>query len=104
MTVRSQDILDRDGAGVLAGLDGDFFLAVQDAVAGVFDDDGDELAGVAGPSFMNCLLTTIRPSGWTRRRAAIDPAGSGGGGSGVEAARAPFMILVPTSVSRFQLA
>jgi len=29
---------------------------------------------------MGCLLTMIRPSGWTRRRAAIDPAGSGGGG------------------------
>ena len=72
-----------------AGLDGEFFFAVQDPVAGVLDDDGDELAGVAGAELLGCLLTMIRPLACTLRRAAIDPAGSGAGGSGVAAARAP---------------
>ena len=34
---------------------------------------------MAGPSFVGCLLTMIWPSACTRRRAAIDLAGSGGG-------------------------
>ena len=37
-----------DRGGVAAGLDGQFFVAVQDPEMGVFDDDGDQLAGVAG--------------------------------------------------------
>jgi hypothetical protein len=38
-----------DGGGVSARADGEFFVAVEDAVVGVFDDDGDEFSGVAGP-------------------------------------------------------
>jgi hypothetical protein len=38
---------------------------------------------------MGCLFTMIRPLAWTWRRAAIDSAGMGGGGSVVAAARAP---------------
>ncbi len=42
------DVEPGDGAGVFAELDGEFFFAVEDAVAGVLDDDGDELAGADG--------------------------------------------------------
>ncbi|MEU6189054.1 hypothetical protein [Nocardia sp. NPDC047038] len=35
----------------LARADGDLFFAVQDSQVGVFDDDGDELAAVAGSEF-----------------------------------------------------
>jgi hypothetical protein len=36
-----------DGGGVAAGFDGEFFLAVQDPLVGLLDEDGDELPGVA---------------------------------------------------------
>lgn len=53
------------GLVFLRRLDREFFLAVQDAVAGAFDDDGDRLADVARPSLMGCPLTMIRPLAWT---------------------------------------
>ena len=37
-----------DRCGVAAGFDGEFCVAVQDPVAGVFDDDGNELAAGLG--------------------------------------------------------
>jgi hypothetical protein len=69
------------------GFDGEFFPVVQDPVAGVLDDDGDKFPGVPGPSSIGCRLTMIRPLAWTRRRTAMDPAGSGG--RGAAASRAP---------------
>jgi hypothetical protein len=47
----------------------------QGVVCGL--DDGDQIADAAGPSLMCWRLTMIRPLAWTRRRAAIDPAGRG---------------------------
>jgi hypothetical protein len=38
------------------GLDGELFLAVEDAVTGVLDDDGDEFAGVAGSELHGLLV------------------------------------------------
>lgn len=42
-----------------------------------------------GQSLMGWLATMIRPLAWTRRCTRMDPTGKGGGGSGVDAARAP---------------
>jgi len=44
------------GCGVAAGLDGQFFPAVRDPIAGVLDDDGDELAGVPGAELDRLLV------------------------------------------------
>lgn len=49
----ASDVLPGDGCGVAAGSDVEFFLAVEDPVVGVFDDDGDELPTCRGPSLMN---------------------------------------------------
>jgi hypothetical protein len=48
MDAGAGDVQAGDRVEVAAGADGEFLLAVQDAQVGVFDDDGDELAGVAG--------------------------------------------------------
>ena len=47
--------------GSFATFDGEFFLAVQDLVTSVLDEDGHEVADVTGPSLMGWLLTMIRP-------------------------------------------
>src|ERR1700749_732820 len=72
-----------DGAGVVAGSDGEFVLAVQDAGAGVFDDDGDELAGVAGAGLHALLVDDDLSVGVDPAAGGDRPAGSGAGGSGV---------------------
>jgi hypothetical protein len=42
------DVKSGDRGEVASGPDSDFFFAVQDPKVSVFDDDGDDLAGVAG--------------------------------------------------------
>jgi hypothetical protein len=71
------DVEPGDWRGVSAGLGCEFFFAVQDAVAGVLDDD-DELPGVAGTELHGLLVDHDRAVGRTRRRAATDPAASTG--------------------------
>jgi hypothetical protein len=53
------------GLTPLRGRDGEFFLAVQDVVAGFFDGDGDgdELAGMARTEFHGLVVDDVRPSG-----------------------------------------
>ena len=70
---------------------------MQDALAGVFDDDGDELAGVAGAEPHHLLVDHDPAVGVDA--AAGDPSGSGAGGCGAEAARAPFIRAARSAVT-----
>lgn len=65
-------------------LDGEFFFAVQDAVAGVLDDDGDELAGVVGAK-LHGLLVYHDPAVGVDAAAGGDRTGGQRGGGGVDA-------------------
>jgi hypothetical protein len=91
------DVEAGDGLGVAAQLGGQFLFAMEDPMAGALDDDGDELADVAGPKFDGLLVdhdpaAGVHPapggdrSGWQRRggRPRL------GDGPGSVQARCPF--------------
>src|SRR3954454_18368771 len=93
LTDRSQEILDasgfggvlavdvepRDVAGVLACLDGDLLIPVEHAVMRVLDDHRDGLAGMTHTELEELIVDH-------------DPAGNGGGGNGVDAGLAAWIV------------
>ena len=69
------DVEPGDRRGVAARFDGEFFVAVQDPVVAVFDDDGNEFPDVAGAE-LDGLAVDHDPAAGVH--APLSTAGSGG--------------------------